>query len=82
MLHQITPTYLEELHKLVHSSMWPEIRKQLEAEYDATVLRILNTANEAEIHELRGRAKFIRDLFDVSIKTREYLDKIHKRSTP
>ena len=75
MLSKITPGYINELHKLVNSAMWPEIKKHLTKEYDTTILRILNTADVAELHEMRGRVKFIKDFLDTASNTQEIIRK-------
>lgn len=78
MFTKVTLPYTESLHRIVHSDMWPEVKKYLEAELQATMDKMLNTADATELHVLRGQAAFLKGFLKQTTETRHVLDRFGK----
>jgi hypothetical protein len=61
MLAPTTPEALTALDQAAKLPRWNDVNNLIEAELKATLDRIIGSRDDAELHELRGRAKAFRD---------------------
>lgn len=61
MLTQPTDAMLIALEQASKLPRWKDVDKLIEAELTATLDRIIGAQVDAELHALRGRAKFLRE---------------------
>jgi len=78
MLTKIPVQEARALHGLVHMPAWKAFDGLMRSELEATIERLLNTAESATQNELRGRAKMLKELLDVTTTTQSLLQKLEK----
>ena len=78
MLSKPTKSLAHNLHLLVQTPMWLEVSAFLVAELQAIHERMESAVESHMLHELRGRAKSIRELLALSRSTGELLTKFNK----
>ena len=79
MLSKPTKTLVHNLHMLVQTPMWAEVSAYLESELSAVHVRMESAVESHMLHELRGRAKAIRELLTMARTTADTLDKFPKQ---
>lgn len=80
MISKPTIRHVRALHVIVNSPAWADMREMIQGELDSIFNAMVVTADPALLHALRGRAQALRDILDLSSKTRETLEKLE--STP
>jgi len=79
MLSKLTPSVLRNLHVLVRTEQWRAVNEAINAELLATYERMRDTVDVPTLHELRGRARLLSEILEVTSSTQEKLDKIARR---
>jgi hypothetical protein len=67
------------LHQLAALPTWVVVSEYLDDELQATYERITTTQDVAAIHEMRGRARFIKELLKMCSETGATLEKLDKK---
>lgn len=76
MLTKPTIQQVTAMHVTVHQPYWKDVGQLIELELEATLDAILNTADTAAVHVLRGRAQVLKELLALSKGTRALLDRM------
>lgn len=79
MLVKLTPSVVRDLHVLVRTDQWRAVDAAINAELLATYERMRDTVDTPTLHELRGRARLLSEILDLTRGTQEKLDKIARR---
>ncbi len=79
MFKRLTPSVLRNLHVLVRTEQWRAVNEAINAELLATYERMRDTVDVPTLHELRGRARLLSEILEVTSSTQEKLDKIARR---
>lgn len=79
MFKRLTPNVVRNLHVLVRTEQWRAVDAALRAELFATYERMRDTADEPTLHELRGRARILSEVLELTEKTQEKLDAFARR---
>ena len=74
--------YMESLHRIVHSNMWPEVEKYLRKELELVKNKLINTTTVADIHILQGRASLLQEFLHQATTTAEVVGKLRNSKSP
>lgn len=83
-MQRITLPTAKSIMSVTASRDWTTVRKFLEDERQATYRRMQDTPDMVALHELRGRARLLTELLDITGGIRQKVDKLEAtaRRTP
>jgi hypothetical protein len=85
MLTKAKLEMVRNLHALVRTPQWKSVDSALHDELQATYVRMQDTPDTAALHELRGRARILSELLELTRDTQgklEALSKVEARRRP